>query len=221
MSSEHDRRTFIAAALSVTGLVAADGVAPSAAAQAPAAAPQQFDVAWYDAFKGKHKQVHDYGSYDLAGQTVIFRYMRNYLDSMRDAFQLTPPDVNTAIGISRPAFAVNASDALWEKYKLGEKYKIIDPTTRQPAVRNIFMDTPNYGVKSLQASGTVFWQCNVALSAVIGELARAAGKTAAEIRPEIVAGLNPGVRIVSSHVFALGMMQERGFTYMKALPDPV
>ena len=128
-------------------------------------------------------------------------------------------DVNTAIGISRPAFAINASDTLWEKYKLGEHYKITDPMTRQPAVRNIFMDTPNVGVKALQASGTVFWQCNVALGAVIAELARANGKMPAEARPEIIAGLNPGVRIVPSHVFALGMAQERGFTYMKALPD--
>ncbi|HEX4346602.1 MAG TPA: hypothetical protein VHZ73_03475 [Vicinamibacterales bacterium] len=219
MSSEHDRRTFIAAALSVTGLVAADGAAPLVAAQAPAGATPQWDISWFDTFKGRHKQVHDYGSYDLSGQGQPFRYMRNYLDSMRDVFQLTGSDVNTAIGISRPAFAVNASDALWDKYKLGEKYKITDPMTRQPALRNIFMDTPNYGVKSLQASGTVFWQCNVALGAVIGELARAAGKQAADIRAEIVAGLNPGVRIVPSHVFALGMVQERGFTYMKALPD--
>ena len=219
MSSEHDRRMFIAAALSVTGLVAADAAAPFAAGQAPAAAAQAWDITWFDNFKGRHKQVHDYGSYDLSGQPTPFRYMRNYLDSMRDVFQLTGADVNTTIGISRPAFAANASDALWEKYKLGEKYKITDPMTRQPAVRNIFMDTPNLGIKALQASGTVFWQCNVALMAVVGELARAAGKPAAEVRAEVVAGLNPGVRIVPSHVFALAMAQERGFTYMKALPD--
>ena len=29
------------------------------------------------------------------------------------------------------------------------------------------------------------------------------------------AGLNPGVRLVPSHVMALALVQERGFTYMK------
>ena len=43
------------------------------------------------------------------------------------------PDVNTAVGISGPAFPMNASDRLWVKYKLGERSKIIDPMTKQPA----------------------------------------------------------------------------------------
>src|SRR5262249_30116134 len=114
---------------------------------------------------------------------------------------------------------VNASDALWQKYRFGERYKIIDPSTKQPAVRNIFLDEDRAGtvsVKALQARGSVFWQCNVALGAIAQQLAEATEQSAQDVRAELLAGLNPGVRLVPSHVMALGIAQEHGFTYMKA-----
>ena len=37
----------------------------------------------------------------------------------------------------------------------------------------------------------------------------------AEVRADLVAGLNPGVRLMPSHVMALALAQEHGFTYMK------
>ena len=211
------RRSFVSVLGSLAGLVALDGSAERASAQAPAGPAGQWDLAWLDQFKGKHKQVYDYGSYDLAPDVRPLRFVRNYLDTYRDVFALEFPDINTAVGISRPAFPVNASDALWQKYRLGERWKIIDPATKQPAVRNIFLgDSAGDGsVKALQARGTVFWQCNVALGAVVQELAQATQTPAADVRTELVAGLNPGVRLVPSHVMALGIAQEHGFTYMK------
>ncbi len=200
---------------SLAGLVALDG-SVDASPQAPArpAAAGQFDLSWLDTLKGRHKQVYDYGSFDLSDDPRPLRFVRNYLDANRDVFALEPPDVNTAVGISRRAFPVNASDAIWEKYRLGERWKIVDPRTKQPAVRNVFLDAPE-GVKALQARGTVFWQCNIALGAVVQELAQASGQPPQDVRAELIAGLNPGVRLVPAHVLALGLVQERGFTYMK------
>ena len=37
----------------------------------------------------------------------------------------------------------------------------------------------------------------------------------AEVRADLVAGLNPGVKLMPSHVMALALAQERGFTYMR------
>ena len=110
---------------------------------------------------------------------------------------------------------MNASDRLWDKYQLGERSKIIDPTTKKPAVRNIFWDDGNPSIKALQARGTLFWQCNVALGGVAQQLADAMQLPVADVRADLLAGLNPGVRLVPSHVMALGLVQERGFTYMK------
>ena len=130
-------------------------------------------------------------------------------------YRLEFPDINTAIGISGPAFPMNASDRLWAKYRLGERSKIVDPMTKQPAVRNLFLDGPDISVKAMQARGVVFWQCNVALGVVAQQLAAATQMPVEDVRADLVAGLNPGVRLMPSHVMALALAQEHGFTYMK------
>ena len=126
------------------------------------------------------------------------------------------PEVNTAVGVSGPAFALNATDRLWEKYKLGERSKIMDPKTKQPSIRNIFYDEgSDISVKAMQARGTIFWQCNVALGNVAQQLADQFKMPFAEVRADLIAGLNPGVRLMPSHVMSLALAQERGFTYMR------
>jgi intracellular sulfur oxidation DsrE/DsrF family protein len=211
----HDRRSFVSVLASFAGLAALDA---QASAQAPArgAAPGgQWDLAWFDAFKGGHKQMYDYGTFALPGDTRPLRFVMNYLDTYRDVFHLESPAVNTAVGISRSSFPINVSDAIWQKYKIGERWKIDDPATKQAAVRNIFFDGGPSSIKALQARGTAFWQCNVALTAIAGQLAQSTGAAAADVREELIAGLNPGVHLVPAHVMAIGIAQEHGFTYMK------
>jgi hypothetical protein len=205
----------------LAGLGTAVGVSALAAheaeaAQATAAGGSRFDLSWLDEVKkGQHKQVFDMADANPAGQPAPLRLPRNYMDTFRDVMKLVPPAIQTVVGISGTAFPVNASDRLWEKYALGERSKIIDPATKQPAVRNIFLDEPTLGVKALQARGTIFWQCDIALSGIAQQLAAARGLQAAEVKADLIAGLNPGVRIVPSHVMALGLVQERGATYVK------
>ena len=212
MSLLHNRRSFVSVLASLAGVAALDGQT-SAQTPAPARAGQ-WDLGWFDAFKGRHKQMYDYGTWDLSEDTRPLRFVKNYLDTYRDVFGLQSPDVNTAVGISR-AIAINLSDAMWQKYKIGERYKIVDPATKQPSVRNIFLSDGDTSVKAMQARGTVFWQCNVALGLVSQQLAQAAGAPAADVRADLLAGLNPGVQLVPSHVMAIGIAQEHGFTYMK------
>jgi hypothetical protein len=70
-------------------------------------------------------------------------------------------------------------------------------------------------VRALQARGAFFWHCNFALGAVAFTLARAAGQSIDDVRAELAAGLNPGVVVVATHARAVGVVQQRGFTYMK------
>lgn len=213
--STHDRRTF----LTTLGGVAALGAA--AGAQQPSAPPAggAIDISWFDQFKGKHKQVFDLGSFDLSVDSPL-RQPVTYLVAHREVSHLEPPDdINVICAISHKAFPMNATDALWEKYKLGEHWGIKDPQTKQPSVRNIFTGpTTNPGaatVRGLQARGIVFWQCNAALGAISGELAQKTGAKAQDIRTDLIAGLLPGVRLVPAHTWAIGHVQERGFTYEK------
>jgi hypothetical protein len=212
MSSLRGRRSFVSAVASLTGLA----VARLSAGQQPAAiSAAGFDMAWLEQLKGKHKQLYDLGGHELSVDPRPLRFARNFLDTFRDVYHLEYPDINTAVGISGPAFPMNASDRLWAKYKLGERSKIIDPMTKQPAVRNIFLDGPDISVKAIQARGATFWQCNVALGNVAQQLADAFQMPVAEVRADLIAGLNPGVRLMPSHVMALALAQEKGFTYMK------
>lgn len=200
---------------SLTGTMALDGQFQLAGAQTEARRPGQFDMAWLDQLTGQHKQAFDYGSFDLSVDARPLRFVRNYLDPYREVYGLEFPRINTVVGISRPAFPINASDAIWQKYKLGERWKIVDPATKTAAVRNIYLNGSDVSVSALQALGTVFWQCNVALGGIAQELAQATGAPAAEVRAELVAGFVPGVRLMPSHVLAIGVAQEKGFTYMK------
>jgi len=216
MPSVQSRRSFMSLVTSLAGVAAVHSSGDAAAAQTPAPGTPPWNLQWLDEFRGRHKQVYDLGGIDLDVDPRPLRFAQNYLDTFRDVYQLTFPLVNTAVGISNSAFPMNASDRLWAKYGLGERSKIIDPTTMKPAVRNIFLDGSTMSVKAMQARGTVFWQCNIALGVVAQRLAQATGMPVTEVRADLLAGLNPGVRLVPSHVMALGLSQERGFTYMKA-----
>jgi hypothetical protein len=213
--TEHDRRTFMT---TVTGIAALTSIAGAQApAPSPAAAP--LDITWFDKFKGKHKQIFDLGSFDLAIDSPL-RQPVTYFAAHREVSHLEPPDdVNVLIGISHKAFPMNASDALWEKFKIGEHWGIKDPSTGKPATRNIFLGAATGAsgatIRGLQARGVVFWQCNFALGSVSAELAQATGGKAADVRTELAAGLLPGVRLVPAHTWAIGFVQERGFTYEK------
>ena len=215
--TEQDRRTFLS---TLTGVAAVTTLA-NAQAPAPAATPAAaaIDVSWFDRFKGKHKQVFDLGSFDLSVDSPL-RQPVTYFAAHREVSHLEPPDdVNVLIGISHKAFPMNASDALWEKYTLGEIWKIKDPSTGNASVRNIFTGAasgaPAATVRALQARGVVFWQCNFALGSISAEIAQKIGGKAPEIRADLAAGLLPGVRLVPAHTWAIGFVQERGFTYEK------
>jgi len=240
-----DRRRFLATVTGFAGLGAIfTGAATPATAEAPrptrgtaldqrADAPQgtpqqrpagstEWDLSWLDQLKGKHKQLYDVGNMDISEDTPL-RMPMNYLDAFRDLYHLEPPDVNVVIGIQRVAFPMNASDALWEKYQLGERWNIKDPQTGKIATRNVFLGQlpgPASGgggafVRPLQARGAIFWQCNIALQAVTRQLAQQTGKSPADVRADLVAGLNPGVKLVPAHTLLVGLVQERGFTYEK------
>lgn len=211
MSLLPGRRSFLSIVTSLAGLPAV----AHAQRSAPAPSSSAFDLTWLEQMKGQHKQLYDLGAVDLAEEPRALRFPRNFLDTFRDEFHLEFPAINTAVGISNSAFPMNATDRLWAKYKLGERAKIIDPATKQPAVRNIFYADGDISVKTLQARGTVFWQCNVALNGISQQLAAAFQLPVAEVRADLIAGLNPGVRVVPSHVMALALSQEHSFTYMK------
>jgi hypothetical protein len=215
MHSEQSRRSFLTALTSLAGVTVIHADGAQTAAQGRPAPAQTWDLRWIDELKAQHKQVFDLGEGDLVAEPRLLRFPRNYLDTFHEVYGLEFPEVRAIVGISGRGFPINASDRLWEKYALGERSKIVDPATTKPAVRNVFMDDKTMGVKSLTTRGTIFWQCNLALSNIAQQLATARQLPVADVRADLIAGLNPGVRLVPSHVMAMGLVQERGVTYVK------
>jgi hypothetical protein len=139
-----------------------------------AAAPARAETAsdgpeWPGTLKGRHRQVFDV--YDI-NEGFPLGFANNFL---------TPNESATAVLIFRhKGLPFALSHAMWEKYKIGETFKIIDPETKAHAVKNPWFE-PKPGVLQntdaaldrLIARGTVIGACAVAMR---GQSRRLAGR---------------------------------------------
>ena len=216
-SPRPNRRSFLTALGALSGIALISGSARARVVSTDKAlAP--WDLSWLDSLNGKHRQLFDFGKADLTeGNHLVV--VRNYLNAHRDVFALEFPQVNTVVGIAYEAYPINASDRLWAKYPIGEKWKIKDSQTGEWARRNVFAaadqtgPTGGFSVPAVVARGTVFWQCNNAFGRVVSELAKASGNSADVVRADLLDGMMPGVHLVPAHTMLVGLAQEKGFTY--------
>jgi len=205
------RRDFLATLASVAGLAAIDLARPvEALAESNSSA---WDMAWLDQLKGKNRQV-----FDIAHLDKALLVPTNYLDAAQEVYGYSYPDVNAVIGIAGAGFPINAGDALYAKYEIGRRWEVKDPATGQWATKNIFLEgTPMrnkvIGVKPLMARGAIFWQCNNALNGITAEIAADTKQPFDQLKAELVAGLNPGVKVVVAHTYMIGQAQQHGCTY--------
>jgi hypothetical protein len=199
------RRSFFGriAAMSALGLF---GFA-TAAARAQTAQSDGPD--WPGTLKGRHRQVFDI--YEI-NDGFPLGFTNNFL---------TPNESATAVMIFRhKGLPYAVGSAMWEKYKIGESFKILDPETKAPAVKNPYFQ-PKPGVLNnnemaldrLHAKGTVMGACAVALRGQSRRLAANAGVTPEEALKEWTANLIPGVTVIPSGTWGVNRAQEAGCTY--------
>ena len=164
---------------------------------------------WPGELKGRHRQVFDV--YDI-NDGFPLGFTNNFL---------APNQSATAVLIFRHKglpFALNHS--IWAKYKVGETFKIIDPETKEPAVKNPYFE-PKAGVLQnnemaldrLLAKGSVFGACAVAMRGQSRRLASNAGVTPEEALKEFTANVIPGVTVIPSGTWGVNRAQEAGCTY--------
>jgi hypothetical protein len=210
------RRTFLARLAAAASATVLGSLIPDARLEAATAPRPPWDLSWLDEFRGKHRQVFEVGKLeDVPGPLHV---VANYLDAWRDVYQLEYPDVNTVVSIAGSGFPINAGDAIWAKYKLAERWRLTDGAGKEGATHNVFLSAPasdakRASVKALQARGTTFCQCNNALTALAREFALASHEPADKVYKELVAGLNPGVRLVPANTMLVGLAQEHGCAY--------
>jgi hypothetical protein len=185
----------------------------SAASRAQAATPVAGDgPTWPGKLKGRHRQVVD--AYTVnGGYPLVFA----------SVFLLTDPAPGSATSVvilRSQALVVALDSAVWEKYKIGESLKIIDPETEAPAVKNPFLNPKpgvllrdDMAVDQLLGKGAVFGACNVALHGLSKRLASNAGVSADDAAKEWAANLVPGITLLPSGVWGVNRAQEAGCTY--------
>lgn len=213
-----DRRSFLAA-LAATPVMTrlADALPVPTTSMGDTAATSEWDLTWLDGLTGKHKQV-----FDVEGMAIPLIVVANYLRGFREVMNLEHPNVMAVVGLAS-AYAINAADWVWEKYRLGERHQIKDPDTGAFAVRNTFAlrdpmptgTSPEHTVQGLQKRGAIFWQCNNAINHIAGQLAATHGVPVDQVRKDLLGGLLPGVKLVPAHTMLVGLAQERGCTYEK------
>jgi hypothetical protein len=167
---------------------------------------------WPGVLKGRHRQVVD--AYDAnAGFPLAFAY--TFLAPHG------PSATATAVVVLRHgAFPIALGNEMWGKYRIGEAFKILDPETKAPAVKNPFLHpkpgvllVDDMAVDRLLANGTVIGACNVALQVQSKTLAGNAGMSADDAGREWAANLVPGITIIPSGTWGVNRAQEAGCTY--------
>jgi hypothetical protein len=200
------RRSFFgrvggAVALGIAGLV----TTPLRAQQATR--PDTAD--WPGPLKGRYRQVVD--AYEVnAGFPLAFVHTF-----------LAPNESASAVLVLRHgAFPIALASPMWEKYKIGESFKITDPETKAPAVKNPFLN-PKAGVLPLDdmavdrllAKGTVIGACNIALLVQSKMLAGNAGVSAEAAAKEWAANVVAGITVIPSGTWGVNRAQVGGCSY--------
>jgi intracellular sulfur oxidation DsrE/DsrF family protein len=207
MPTSHPRRHFLGRAAAALAALAT-GI-PEIADAAPGRDENDHD-AWIKAMRGKHRQFF----HAMTAEETPMRMASNFLDAYRDAFKAKDGEVNAVVGIHGAALAIGFNDAAWAKYSMGKGASVIDPTTKEPAVRNVFA-TGTLGVETLQKRGIVFLMCNTALRARSRQVAAERGETYEAVYADLSASRLPGVILVPAMVVAVNRAQEAGFTYVR------
>jgi hypothetical protein len=171
---------------------------------------------WIAKIHGQYRQFFDAVSFN-DGFPEYFAF--NWWKTMKDTYKASNADVCPVIGLRHFAIGPAFKDVIWSKYKLGEFFKVNDPKTKAPSVRN-FMNSeaagdlmfPGASISEQVKNGAVVTVCNLATTVLSGMVANAAGlkMKPEEAYKEWTANMLPGTYLVPSGVLAVHRAQKAG-----------
>lgn len=211
------RRSFLgrlaAGALAITGIAAVDRRPLAAAPMSKKPAGDD----WLAGVNGAHRQFFDAVS---VNEGFPFAFAMTFMNTVGETYNAGDKDINAIVGLRHAAIPLAFNNDIWAKYNLGEMFKIVDPVTKAPAVRNPYayvkdgeLRFPGMAFEKLQSRGVIFTCCNVALAVLSGMAAQNAGVPAEGAKDEWLAGMFKGVHVVPSGVLAVNRAQKKGCTY--------
>lgn len=224
------RRSFVTtAAASVAAISAVGAIAPSADAQL-VSTTATWKVSDFSALVKKParaKQVYDIVHIN---DGAFLNNVKNSLNGFHYGFGIPVDHIQVVAALHGPANMLNMDDYVWEKYKVGEWFKVTDPETGKPAERNIFYPSKHnlkypstspdsedslYQDKSIQAlqhRGVKFLCCHTAAEEQSRKLIKLRGlsQKPEEIVHDWLSHTLPGVLVVAAQVAAIALLQNEG-----------
>ncbi|HTR21765.1 MAG TPA: hypothetical protein VMH88_12995 [Gemmatimonadales bacterium] len=216
------RRGFLGSLAGSAAAVGLGGLVPQALMAAPeagASAPEGDAAfnAWLDGIKGKYRQLYD-ATETNGGLPLIWPLV--FLMTGAPAYGVPESELGVVVVLRHSGIPIAFKDAVWEKYKFGEVFKVNDPATNAPSVRNIYtnlkpgdMPFPDAALEKLQARGVKFGVCAMAIQFYSGVLAKQMNMDAAAVKQEWLSGVLPGIQVVPSGVVAVNGAQVHGCHY--------
>jgi intracellular sulfur oxidation DsrE/DsrF family protein len=211
------RRDFLG--LAAVAAAAGLGSALPATQAAAAAGPSTDFTRWLDSIPGKHRQLYDMPELNGASGLV---WSWVYLLTGPQSFGVPESDLGVVIVLRHNALPLAFQDSVWAKYKMGEVFKIDDPDTKAPALRNPYwlkpgaVPIPDAALQKLTERGVKVAACNMAITFYSGMVAKKMGLKHEEVMKEWLDAVQPGVTVVPSGVVAINGAVSRGCVYVFA-----
>jgi hypothetical protein len=213
-----NRRDFLVlAAAASAGLVATMPVARTAAA---AEGNSTDFTRWLDSITGTHRQLYDMPEVNH-GFGAVWSWA--FFMTGAAAYGVPESELGVVMVLRHNALPLAFDDSVWAKYKLGEVFKIDDPETMAPAVRNPYYAKPGAFPlqdaalqKLLMRPNMRVAACNLALTFFSGMVAQKMGLKHEDVKGDWTAAVHSGIQIVPSGVVACNGAVSRGCSYVFA-----
>lgn len=210
------RRGFLGSVAAATAAALGSLALPAAQAHEAAAGSSEF-VQWLDSIPGKYRQLYDMPE-PHGGMALMWSHVFKLTGAQ--AYGVPESDIGVVVALRHASMPLALGDAVWEKYKFGEFFKIDDPQTKKPALRNPFAhlkpgDLPlqEAAMEKLIARGVKFVTCGMAIHHYSMAYAKQFGGEAEVVKKDWLASVMPGVYVAPSGVLAVHGAQSRGCTY--------
>ena len=214
------RRDFLgiaatAAAASISAVVPMGG---AVAAAATVDSSTDFER-WLDTIRGTYKQLYDMPELN-EGMGLAWSWA--FFATGAPAYGVPENDLSVVLVLRHNSIALALADPMWAKYRLGEMFRIEDPDTKAPAVRNPYyskpgaLPIPDASLQKLIARGVKVAACNLAITFYSAEVAQNMSLKPEDVKREWMQAVHPGIQIVPSGVVACNGAVSRGCIYIYA-----
>jgi hypothetical protein len=224
------RREFVtkvgrfASVASLSSLTPAAAMAASNSLSAVSATAGDWDLSWLTTLaSATDRAVFDWPSLGDPADPQVLYFAARYLDNCEAVYAPRKYEVRAVLNIRTQAIPAALNDATWERYALGAEYKVNDPVTQKPAIRNPFWHRapePSPGVvlptlADLLGRGAIVLVCDFALMHLAERLATKAKRQPEEMHQELRNGFIPGAFAVPSGIFGLAKAQNAGCAFVR------